>query len=63
MESLQLMVIKQEILMNFKKKCIEDGVEEQESKAEKEIEEIKRIKLSKIGKVWEIRKRLLGGKY
>ena len=45
-----------------KKKSIKDDIEEQERKAEEEIEDIKQMKLSKVGKVWEIRKRILGGK-
>ena len=36
--------------------------ENQEDKVNKEIEKIKKIKISKVGKIWEIRKRVLGGK-
>jgi hypothetical protein len=45
-----------------KKTSEKEEVEEQERKAEVEIEEIKRMKLSKVGKVWEIRRRIIGGK-
>ena len=45
-----------------KNKSTKDDIEEQERKAEEEIEDIKQMKLSKVRKVWEIRKRILGGK-
>ena len=36
--------------------------EEQEKIANQEIEELKRKKLSKVGNIWEIRKKVIGGK-
>ena len=36
--------------------------QEQEKRADDEIEEVKRKKLSRVGNVWEIRKRVIGGK-
>ena len=36
--------------------------EEEEAKASKEIDQINKMKLSNIGKVWEIRRRIVGGK-
>ena len=40
----------------------EDILKEQEEKVSKEIEDIKSMKKSKVGKIWEIRRRVLGGK-
>ena len=40
------------------KALFEEGVK----RCDKEIEEIKKIKTSKAGKIWEIRKRIIGGK-
>ena len=39
-----------------------DLYEEEEARASKEIEEIKKMKISKVGKIWEVRKRIVGGK-
>ena len=36
--------------------------EEEEKRAISEIEEIKQIKLSKVGKIWELKKKIIGGK-
>ena len=36
--------------------------EEKEQIASQEIEEIKKKKLSKVGNIWEIRKKVIGGK-
>ena len=36
--------------------------EEEEERANNEIEEIKNMKLSKVGKVWELKKKIIGGK-
>ena len=40
------------------KALFEEGVK----RCDEEIEEIKKIKTSKAGKIWEIRKRIIGGK-
>ena len=39
-----------------------NNYEDEEDIIDKEIEEIKRMKTSKAGKVWEIRKKVIGGK-
>ena len=36
--------------------------EELEKIAEEEIEEIRKLKNGKVGQIWELRKRILGGK-
>ena len=37
-------------------------LEEQEERAEQEIQEIERMRIDKVGKVWEIKRRVIGGK-
>ena len=32
------------------------------SRADVEIEEIKKLKISKVGKIWEMKKKIVGGK-
>ena len=36
--------------------------EEEVSRADEEIEEIKKLKISKVGKIWEMKKKIVGGK-
>ena len=54
--------VREKSKINQDEKSTDDLVEEQEKRAAEEIEQIKKVKGGRVGQIWDLKKKIVGGK-